>query len=113
MPNEPSMEVITKLRAATAAMKKSPASAEAPPPPRLKESTAPDSSSDAPGAAGNATAKYLLVDHFFGDPRGPSGDMMAPLGVPRARASRAMNKACRKWPSRLTGWISLGTRAMP
>jgi hypothetical protein len=70
MPNEPSMEVITKLRAATAAMKKSPASAEAPPPPRLKEYTAPDSASDAPGAAGNATAKYLLVDHFFGGSSG-------------------------------------------
>src|SRR6202011_4539996 len=70
MPNEPSMEVITKLQAATAAMKKSSGSAQAAPPPPLKEPTSADSSSAPAGTAGNATAKYLLVDHYFGGTSG-------------------------------------------
>jgi hypothetical protein len=70
MPNEPSMEVITKLQAATAAMKKSSGSAQAPAAPPLKEPTAADSSSAPPGTAGNAVAKYLLVDHYFGGTSG-------------------------------------------
>jgi hypothetical protein len=69
MPNEPSMEVITRLQAATAAKKKSSAAAQAVPSPPLKEPTAADSSA-APGTAGNAVAKYLLVDHYFGGTSG-------------------------------------------
>src|ERR1700675_4511809 len=69
MPNEPSMEVITKLQAATAAKKKSSDAAQAVPAPPLKEPTAADRSA-APGTAGNATAKYLLVDHYFGGTSG-------------------------------------------
>src|ERR1700730_6083003 len=69
MPNEPSMEVISKLQAATAAMKKSSGSAQAAPP-ACKGPTAADSSSAPAGTAGNATAKYLLVDHYFGGTSG-------------------------------------------
>ena len=67
MPNEPSAEVISKLEAATAARNKSSGSAQAPPAPPLKESTPP---SAPPGTAGNAVAKYLLVDHYFGGTSG-------------------------------------------
>jgi hypothetical protein len=70
MPNEPSAEILTKLQAATTAMKKSSGSAEAPSPPPLKEPTAADSSLASPGTAGNAVAKYLLVDHYFGGTSG-------------------------------------------
>jgi hypothetical protein len=70
MPNEPSMEVITKLQAATAAMKKSSDAAQAVPSPPLKEPTAADISSAPSGTAGNAIAKYLLVDHYFGGTSG-------------------------------------------
>ncbi len=70
MADEPSVEVITKLQAATAAMKKSSASAQTPSPPPLKEPTVGDSSSAPAGTAGNAVAKYLLVDHYFGGTAG-------------------------------------------
>jgi hypothetical protein len=70
MPNEPSMEVITKLQAATAAMKKSPDSTQVPQAPPLKEPTVADNSSAPAGTAGNAVAKYLLVDHYFGGTSG-------------------------------------------
>jgi hypothetical protein len=69
MPNEPSTEVIAKLHAATAAMKKTSAAA-APEAPPLKEPTVADSSSAPAGTAGNATATYLLVDHYFGGTSG-------------------------------------------
>lgn len=67
MPNEPSAEVVNKLQAAIAAKRKSASADVAAPPPPLKEPTiAADSSAAPAGTAGNATAKYLLVDHYFG-----------------------------------------------
>jgi hypothetical protein len=69
MPNEPSTEVLTKLYAATAAMMNAPA-ATAPEGPPVKEPTAAGVSSAPAGTAGNATAKYLLIDHYFGGTSG-------------------------------------------
>jgi hypothetical protein len=71
--NEPSAEVIKKLQVATVLMQKSAESAQAlsaPPVPPLKEPTVADSSSAPAGTAGNAVAKYLLVDHYFGGATG-------------------------------------------
>lgn len=71
MPNEPSTEVMNKLHAATKAMKNQNFVAVAVPPPPLKESSSGNHASASPGGvAGNATAKYLLVDHYFGGSSG-------------------------------------------
>ncbi|HEY4049825.1 MAG TPA: hypothetical protein VGM27_23435 [Acidobacteriaceae bacterium] len=66
MPNEPSAEVINKLQAATATINKQYESAQALPAPPLKEPTTANGSLAPAGTAGNAVAKYLLVDHYFG-----------------------------------------------
>jgi hypothetical protein len=69
MPNEPSTEVLTKLYAATTAMMNTPATT-APEGPPVKEPTTAGASSAPAGTAGNATAKYLLIDHYFGGTSG-------------------------------------------
>jgi len=66
MTNEPSAEVIAKLQAATAARQSAGAAQQPVAAPPLKEPTTAGSSAGIPGTAGNGTAKYLLIDHYFG-----------------------------------------------
>lgn len=73
---EPSSAVVDKLNEATARRaaesRRTGAVAEAPPEPRRPKepTTAVAAAPDGSPAAGNGTAKYLLLDHFFGGANG-------------------------------------------
>lgn len=74
---EPSQAVEQKLARATARRAAEAAAPPAPPPPappqqtRVKQPTIADEESpNGSPAAGNGTAKYLLLDHFFGGGNG-------------------------------------------
>lgn len=76
--SEPSTAVLDQLSKATAQRASEARSANAsqsvpPRPPQIKQPTLRDTTSATPGgtpAAGNGTAKYLLLDHFMGGTNG-------------------------------------------
>ncbi|MGH3603437.1 MAG: hypothetical protein ACRDQI_05355 [Pseudonocardiaceae bacterium] len=79
----------------------------------LKQPTLPDTESASPNgspAAGSGTAKYLLVDHYFGGSNGTFWTYDGTTWRGLAPPSRPMNRASRKSPSPPTRSTCRGTR---
>jgi hypothetical protein len=73
MSNEPNAEVLRKLEEATTKRRSSSERTPAVDPPPLtqqKEATLGGAAASSQAPSGNATAKYLLIDHYFGGSKG-------------------------------------------